>query len=473
MTERLLSFGWWRVRVRAMWSTPEARWLTAIALLALALRLVWVLYAARTPKELHDPLFYLIYGNQIAHGNGYRLLDGEPTAYFPIGYPAALGAVFALVLHTPIPDNLVRAAAFFQVFLGVATVLLAYYVARRLFGAAVGLLAALWIAVFPNLIYHTAALLSETLFNFLVMAGLAVLVWSDWPRGRLARWQLLGFGVVLGLSALVRPISLLFLPLLPAVWLWAGAGWRRTGAQTGVVLVATVTVIMPWSIRNFIVMDAPVFISTNLGDDLCMGHYPGGQGAFALPDYCFAGYDNLKRPEYEVRRNDDNIRKAIKFALHHPRTELKLLSRKAYWLWNHDHDGISAVESYGDGPFLTPHLRTALERVADIYFFTTISLGGLGLAGFVLAPRDPRRVFMLLALLALAGVPLIFFGDARFHVPAMPLLSIAAAWALVAAVRAVPRLSARFAQSGRSSGSGVEVAEGERPVADQDALQDA
>ncbi|MCH7567353.1 MAG: hypothetical protein IH787_06840, partial [Nitrospirae bacterium] len=32
------------------------------------------------------------------------------------------------------------------------------------------------------------------------------------------------------------------------------------------------------------------------------------------------------------------------------------------------------------------------------------------------------------ALLALAGIPLVFFGDARFHVPVMPLLVVPAAW---------------------------------------------
>lgn len=469
MSVRAAAIGSWQARGRAFWSSRDMRWLTAITLLALVLRVVWVIYAARGPKELHDPTFYLIYAGQIALGHGYHLPNGDPTAYYPIGYPAALGAVLALVLHTPIPDNTVKAAAFFNVFVGVLTIPLAYHVARRLFGSTVGLLSAFWLAVFPNLIYHTGALLSETLFNFLVMAALAVLFWVPWPRGRLEPRRLLVFGVVLGLSALVRPISLLFLPLLVLAWLFAGAGWRRTAAQTGIVLVAAAAVIAPWTARNIRVMHSPILISANLGDDLCMGHYPGARGAFALPDYCFAGYDQYKRPEYEVRRNDENIRKAVRFAVRHPMAELKLLSRKAYYTWEHDHDGVWAVESYGDGLFLNPHLRVTLDRIADLFFFTTISLGGIGLAGFVLAPRDPRRIFALLALLAFAGVPLAFFGDARFHVPAMPLVSIAAAWTVVTAVTRAPRIAAQISHRG----SGVEVAEGERPVADQDALQDA
>ena len=50
----------WRAGVLAFWSSPRARWLTAIVLLALALRVGWVLYATRAPQQLHDPLFYLL-----------------------------------------------------------------------------------------------------------------------------------------------------------------------------------------------------------------------------------------------------------------------------------------------------------------------------------------------------------------------------------------------------------------------------
>ncbi|MCH8994161.1 MAG: glycosyltransferase family 39 protein [Chloroflexi bacterium] len=462
----LVSRPWWSERLRRAWSMPELRWLGAILVLAAVLRIVWVVYAAREPQGIHDPIFYFAYGRSIADGFGYALPDGS-TAYYPIGYPAALAGVFALVKHTPIPTNLVFTAASFQIFLSVATVALAFELGRRLFSPTVGLVAALWLALFPNLIFHTATYLTETLFIFLVMSALVVLLSVDWRERRLGWGRLLVFGALLGLSALVRPISLLFLPLLPVVWLVAGFGGRRSFGYAGVVLVVTAAVIAPWAIRNAVVLRAPIIISTNLGDNLCMGHHPGATGHFALPAHCFAEepYVGLGREEFEVRRNNDNTRKAIEFALENPRTELKLLSRKAYHIWRHDHDGLRAVESYGDDLFIDPGLRTALERVADVFFFVTISLGGLGLIAFARPPWDGRRLFFLLALLALAGVPLVFFGDARFHVPASPLLAISAAW-FVVALRKVARLA-------RPASAAVEGTEGERPVAEQDALQDA
>jgi 4-amino-4-deoxy-L-arabinose transferase-like glycosyltransferase len=465
MTRAATAVDWLRRRLDV--TQPQLLLLAAILAVATAVRVAWVAYAARLPQQYHDPLFYVFYGLQIAVGHGYRLKDGSPSAYYPIGYPATLAALFFVVKHTIIPDNFPNAVGAFQVFLGVSTVALAFYVGRRLFGTAVGLLAALWIALFPNLIFLTAAALSETLFNLLIMVTLAILVSTEWRKGEMGYGRLAAVGVLLGVATLVRPIALLFLPLLAVVWLFAGARWRRSAAQIGVVLVATVAVIIPWSIRNFVVMDAPLVISANLGDDLCMGHHPGATGHFELPDFCFAGYDQLKRPEFEVRRNDENTRKAVKFAIHHPVFELKLLPHKAWWTWNNDHDGLGAVESYGDDPFINRHLRTVLARTADNYFFITISLGGLGLIGLALSRGDPRRVFFLLATLAFAGIPLVFFGDARFHVPAMPLLSVTAAWAVVSAASAAPRLTA---QMRGAAGSGVEVSESERTVAEQDAL---
>jgi hypothetical protein len=210
-------------------------------------------------------------------------------------------------------------------------------------------------------------------------------------------------------------------------------------------------------------MDAFVPISTNTGDNLCMGHHPGATGHFALPDFCFAGYDDLERPEYEIRRDEDNQRRAFRFAREHPRTEVRLFFDKARWTWDHDHDGLDASQSYGDDVFIGSRLAWVLRHLADGYFFIVMAIGGVGLAGLVRPWWDPRRVFFLLALLWLAVVPLFFFGDARFHLPTIPLVCITAGWAIVVAARAA---------TGRRGLSAVvvELADAEPAVPDQDAL---
>ena len=77
-----------------------------------------------------------------------------------------------------------------------------------------GILAAFGLALYPNLVFHTGALLSETLYNFLFLAFLAVLLARPWPDGLTAR-RVAGAAVLFGLAVLVRPISLAVLPVLP------------------------------------------------------------------------------------------------------------------------------------------------------------------------------------------------------------------------------------------------------------------
>ena len=470
-------------RLQRAWAQPETRWLAAILVLAAVLRIVWVLYAAREPQGIHDPVFYFGYADSIAELgllDGYQLPAVEPigaghTAYYPIGYPAVLGGLNSLLRHTFLPDNLALAVGFFQVVLGVATVALVYHLGRRLFSPLVGLVAALWLAVFPNIIFHTATFLTETLFMFLVMSALAVIISAGWRDQRLSWQRICAFAVLLALSALVRPISLLLLPLLAVAWLAGGFGMRRTLQYAAGAAVVVAVVLTPWAVRNAVVMRAPIVISANIGDNLCIGHHAGASGAFALPEECFpdaSEYAGLDRAEFEVRRNNDNIRTALTYAFKHPLKEVELVFRKAWWLTRQDHDGLWAIESYGDDPFIDADLRTGLGRLADVFFFATVAVGALGLFGLA-RPFEARRLFFLLALLGLALVPLVFFGDARFHVPAMPLLVIPAAWMVVTLPGVLQRLGAppgTDTSGGLDEASAEEVVEGGASVADHDTL---
>ena len=413
----------------------QRAWLLVIVGVAFVVRFAWVLYAARPTKGLQDPTLYLFFGGQISNGEGYVDLGGGPTAYYPVGYPATLGALFWLLKHTPIPDDFEMAAGVLNLVLGTATVALLFDVARRLFDNRVGLVSAAVLAVFPNLVFHTAVALTETLFNFLVMAALLVLVSGSW-RERSIGWRRLAvFGVLVALAAYVRPISLFFLPVLLVVWLVAGWGWRKALRQLGVVCIAIAVVIAPWTIRNVVVMDAPVVLSTNIGDNLCMSRNAEATGGFLLGAECLQGYDDLERPEYETRRNNEAIKTAAEFVVEHPIDELRLMFWRAYYTLQNDHDGLDAAESYHRNPFIPDRWRDVLATLADAFFFATLVLGLRAIPAFW---RGPRRRFFLLAMASMAAAPLIFFGDVRFHVPVLPFLALGTAVTLVRLRRAAP-----------------------------------
>ena len=407
----------------------ERRWLVAIVLVAAALRLGWVLYAAREPQGFNDPTLYGVFAGRIADGHGYTTAEGQATAYYPVGYPAALGAVVRLVGTLPIPENIPITAALLNLVLGVGTVVLTFEVGRRLFDNRVALISAAIVALWPNLIFHTAVMLTETLFIFLVMAAVLLLVALPAPVRNIGWKRLAAFGVVLALSALVRPISLTFLPLLLIVLVVARCGWPVVIRYLAVATLAVVVVLAPWTIRNVSETSSFVAISTNLGDNLCMSRHPGATGAFESSSACTVRTRGLETADREVEVNRTNMRRAARFVREHPASEAQLVLKRGYHTIKNDHDGLLASESYGNNDFIPGVGRRILEVLADAYFFAALALGLLAAPAFVGRAR-PWHLFFLLAAIALAVQPLIFFGDPRFHVPVLPFLAVLAGLSL-------------------------------------------
>lgn len=407
--------------------------LVAIVVLALVVRVAWCVYAARPPSAvLHDPNFYRFFGEQLAKGNGYRLPDGTPTAYYPVGYPASLAVAFWVVYHTPLPDHIETGViAGLNIAYQVASVLLVFAIARRLVArVGAGLVAALLLALWPNLIFHTAVALTESLFILLLLAALFLMVAGPWAAGRFGAARLVATGVLLGLATMVRPVSVPVFPALGVAFLVAGWTWRRALVSMLVVTAVAACVLAPWAIRNAVVMHQ-VTLSTNTGDNLCMSRRVGGTGGFEFPNpRCLAGpWEALPRPAFETERDAHGRKLAVEFVKAHPGEEVALWWRRAVHTFNDDADGLFADESYGTDRFLPDGLRSGLHVLANVYG----ALAGLAsLAGFaVLAvgrqrPRpDPDRLLVLLTALGILMPPLIFFGDPRFHVPAIPLAAVA------------------------------------------------
>jgi 4-amino-4-deoxy-L-arabinose transferase-like glycosyltransferase len=285
--------------------------------------------------------------------------------------------------------------------------------------------AAAILAVFPSLVFYTAQAQLETVFNFVVVAALLIVVARPWgDRWQISRGRLIAFGAVLGLSALVRPNTLLFVPLAVVVWLVVGAGWRRSLMQAVWVTLAAAVVVSPWVIRNAVRLDSPVF-STGSGDAFCVGHHPGASGQYelAIAD-CLQPYDHYPFPEREVKRNAGNTREAVDFVLHHPGEEASLWFWRGYYAYRDDHEAISSRAVRNS--FLDSRWRGVLRTVADGFYFGVLALGLIGLPVFA-SRRRPRALFVLLCMGSLAALPFLLFGDPRYKVPLLPFLAVSAA----------------------------------------------
>jgi hypothetical protein len=415
-------------------------WILGCGAVGLVLRLVWVGYAARVPAGLYDPARYYGIAGNIAHGRGYADLftmrhgvpvPGEPSAYYPPGYPYFLGTIGWLQRVGVLPHGLPRVAGYVQALLGSATVVMVGVLGRNVWSRRAGVLAAAMLAIYPNLVMHAAALLSETLFIFLFVAALVALVPAGGRAGPLGRGRLLTAGIFFGLSVLVRPVSLAALPVLALAW-WLqgrsegpGIGLRRAAGPAGWLLGCTVLLVAPWTIRNAVRMHAFVPLSTNNGDNLCIGYSPDANGAFGLAPACITKDVAVNGSRAEVRHDHEATHLAVKYATADPGRIPWLVTRRFYYLMQRDDDALRAVQSYGADNFIPAHRAHVLDRIASVSWRVVEVLGGLGV--LLLLVRG-RRDHLLVALAGLSTLvlPLLTFADARFKVPFVPFLILGA-----------------------------------------------
>lgn len=401
----------------------------ALFVLAIVPRAAWVAYNDRAPQGLNDPTLYALFGDTIADGHGYVRPTGEKFAYYPVGYPATVAGL------KKAGDLFGWGRSIFSIkmmngMFGAITVVLLYLLASRIFDRRTGVVAGALLAVFPSQVYYTGTVLSEPLFTLMWIGALTVLVWNPWSREGMPWYQLFGAGVLLSYATMTRGITLMFPLVLLAVWLFHLRSKKRALVQALVVWAGIAVLVVPWSIRNTAAFGQITGPSTNVGDDLCIGNYLGAQGAFTLQGKCFANDAGKTPQQVELDRNSEGVKIAVRDVASHPFRMPKLVAQKAYWLLYKDDDGIWAAESYGHDYFISNFRREVLSFAANAVYYATGLIVLAGILAFALA-KDLRRLAVVLAFLYVLAIPLAFFGDPRFHYPAIPLAVVIAAATIV------------------------------------------
>jgi hypothetical protein len=90
-------------------------------------------------------------------------------------------------------------------------------------------------------------------------------------------------GLLLGVTAMFRPEYLVVgiaFALLAAMRMWRARGWRPGLSAAVLFLVAMAVPILPWTVRNVVVLDRVVPISTGGGKALYVGTYLPADGEY-------------------------------------------------------------------------------------------------------------------------------------------------------------------------------------------------
>ncbi|MBI5645436.1 MAG: glycosyltransferase family 39 protein [Ignavibacteriae bacterium] len=383
---------------RTIEGMPGKRYLLLVLLLVFSSRITAVLVIG----ELDKPLLYesgMIARNFLA-GHGYSVnyrypmpesrIDPReykngspmPTAFTLPGYVAVVAATLALLGDS---QRAYLTLYGLNIAASIATVLLLYSTALNLLGKRRARFGTLLFALHPPAIAYVATFGGGPWYHLILMTALYFLV-------RAARSKSMGSvllaGTVAGVWVLFRSEAL--------VLGWIGTLWlgKRVGARKALMYAVTaVVVVFPWSIRNSVVFDSFVPLTTNAWLNIWRGCNAEASGG---------SFDS--RGEANWFDSAGEIPKAISSLPVTPRYELDVMEiyRRHTVAFVSSNPG-SAVVLYGKKLLLFLTMDISDPRIRNIAFaLPHVALSAAAFFGIVLASRR-RRASLLIV------VPIVFY----------------------------------------------------------------
>ncbi|MCK9918538.1 glycosyltransferase family 39 protein [Microbacteriaceae bacterium K1510] len=298
-------------------------------------------------------------------------------------------------------------------------------IARRAFGKpATAFVAACVAAFYPFFWFYQGLLLSETLFNTLLLSGVAALFWWR-DRGMRFDWAFFVTCLFFAAATLTKATLTLFPPLLLAVAAWtAGAAWRRTIAVVVAASCLYAAFISPWWIRNATVLHTFVPFTTSSAMNLYLGNNRNNPNVGidwaqdAEPDVVAA----INALPDELARQHAYAKAARDYIESNPMTFVRAAALKFLRFWN-----------------VVPNASEYRSR-----FYALISVASFGsilILALVCVLRQWRRWRILAPIYLIIGyftfIHIVTIASLRYRFPIEPLLIVMAAEPLAALIAAV------------------------------------
>ena len=309
--------------------------LPSIIFIALLFRLYFLVYET----DIHS-INYYEYGaiaENIHNGNGYSLfyynndkleigssenIAPYKSAFMPPGY------TFIVYLFYFLNDLEIRNYLFliFQILLSLLVVLVIYLLTKEIFNLTSALVATAITAILPEFIY-TSCLPGTTIFFHLGTVIILLLLYRLKYHVN-SRIYLIQIGITFGILILFRSEVILLL-LLVLIYFWT----QRQFKQIIIIALTSFIIIIPWGIRNILVFDEFIPLTTSAGLNFYRGHNPYGIGVWADEEIVEELIQFKTNPKYEVQMNEYYLKKGIENIIKDPYQELKYVFIKLFHLW--------------------------------------------------------------------------------------------------------------------------------------------
>lgn len=311
-----------------------------------------------------------------------------------------------------------------QAIIGAFTALLTFRLTEKVFNRKAAVWAGLIFALYPATWGYCDMVLSETLFTFLLLAGLIYLV--DIPQGKMS--DALIAGLFFGLATLTRTVLYQF-PLFVAVFylIFSKKRWSQL-PNLAIFVITAWFVLVPWMARNERIFGKPI-VSTKSGVDFYL--YNHSPFKYILYNYSQEGEDVLNGiipwKLSEVERDSICKDAAISWIKEHP---LLWAFKGVRMEWN-----FFSVEREYTWTLMAGYWGQVHRWIIGLILFLTAPtiylLMPLFIWGIVYSWGNfERQKNLLLLLFYFLAVTFVFYGFSRHRTPLNPVLAVYAGYAL-------------------------------------------
>jgi len=340
----------------------------------------------------HDEFNYQEMAANIVNKHIYGYMsDGTPNAYVTPGYPLFLAMIYSIFGIGP---KSVLYIKIIQAILSTISIFLVFLIGKRISNKYVGLIAAIFIAIYPPLILYSRFLLTETLYTFLFL--LYFLVQLIAMEKEKLIWHFVA-GLLIASAILVRPLIFILMPL-PYIYKYftVKSDRGKITKQFGILALGFITLMLPWWIRNIITIHKFIFLCTQ-----CNPFYYGIIHNYSeLPPSSNETYDGIKLIIHNLMTNPIDTIKWYTIG------KLNIIcGSQDYWLQNN---------------------QVYLSSLSMWHYIIMIT-GAIGITMSIF--KSEIRLISIFIILNM-GVQLLFIPVPRYAVPIVPLISICGAYML-------------------------------------------
>ena len=239
-------------------------------------------------------------------------------------------------------------------------------------------------------------------------------------------------GILLGLAALTRSVSKMYLLLVVPFWLLQTHNIKRTVRFTVLALVGFSLLVVPWMIRNHDAVGSAT-INTNTGINFFIGNQPGsgmGYNQYAADEY------DVNDPLREAYVDSAAWHRAWDYIFEKPGAFLARGVMKVGLFYAIDFDPLDYGLHQAANESKTNYY-VLLAFLTEVYYLVILLFALLGFfAVYIFQPllRGPGGYLLWVTILYWTVLHFFFYGMGRYHFPIIPMIAAFAALFIVSRI---------------------------------------